>query len=191
MSKRHKTFISYHHANDENRRKIFELRFGNKYGVVMPNPVRIGDIPSGLKTETVRQKIRDEYLQDSSVTVVLVGTETWKRKHVDWEIGSSLRDTKNNPRSGLLGVVLPSYVDAYRHLFSTASAEGTSYYPYTLPPRLYDNVVNGYAPLVPWIEDPETIQAWVHEAYLRKGRLQPDNSFPPFVNNRSGERWHR
>jgi hypothetical protein len=26
MSKRHRVFISYHHANDEDYRKIFELR---------------------------------------------------------------------------------------------------------------------------------------------------------------------
>ena len=43
--------------------------------------------------------------------VVLVGTCTWQRKaYVDWEIGSSLSDTRNNTktRCGLLGIILPS-----------------------------------------------------------------------------------
>lgn len=191
MSNTHKVFISYHHGNDENRRKIFELRFGNAYGVILPNAVGLGDIPNGIQTETIRQKIRDEYLRDSSVTVVLVGTETWKRKHVDWEIGSTIRDTQKNPRGGLLGILLPSYVQSCQRLFDAVSAERTKYYRYTLPPRLYDNVANGYAALINWTEDPKEIQKWIHEAYLRKSRtgVEPDNSFPSFVNNRSGDRW--
>lgn len=55
--------------------------------------VRIGDIDPNLATDTIRQKIRDEYLRGSTVTVVLVGPETWQRKHVDWEIGASIRHT--------------------------------------------------------------------------------------------------
>ena len=46
--------------------------------------VQIGDIDSNLPTERIRQKIRDEYLRDSTVTIVLIGSETWKRKHIDY-----------------------------------------------------------------------------------------------------------
>ena len=66
------------------------------------------------------------YLKDSTVTVVLIGEETWKRKHVDWEIGSSLRQTQNNSRSGLLGIILPTY----------PRESVKKYNPYTIPPRL-------------------------------------------------------
>ncbi|MBI4702337.1 MAG: TIR domain-containing protein [Deltaproteobacteria bacterium] len=190
MPTRHTVFISYHHENDESRRKIFELRFGNAYGVIIPTPVGLGDIPAGLSAETVRQKIRDEYLRDPSVTVVLVGTETWSRKHVDWEIGSTLRDTERNPRGGLLGVLLPTYVEENRHQFDSASEEGTEYYQYTLPPRLAQNVQRGYAPLIRWTDSPEEIAGWVHETYRRKRRIQPDNTYPSFVNNRGGKRWY-
>ena len=101
MSYRHKVFVSYHHENDQIYREIFERWFSDVYDIMVSKSVEIGDINQNLKTDTIRQKIRDEFLRDSTVTVVLIGAETWKRKHVDWEIGASIRDTKYNPRSGL------------------------------------------------------------------------------------------
>ena len=61
-----------------------------------------------MADERIREKIRDEYLRDSSVTIVLVGTETKRRKHVDWEIYSSMIDGRVNKRSGILVVNLPA-----------------------------------------------------------------------------------
>lgn len=192
MGSRHKVFVSYHHANDENRKRIFELRFGNAYDVIQRGGVNLGDIDPYLPADTIRQKIRDEYLRDCSVTVVLVGTDTWRRKHVDWEIGATLRDTAYNPRGGLLGILLPDYVNVHRDTVR-ADREGnvTSYDPYTIPPRLHENVEKGFAKLYLWTEDPDRVQQIVHEAYLRKSRIEPTNGFPNFVNNRGGDRWYR
>jgi hypothetical protein len=106
---RHKVFVSYHHARDQAYRDRFERLFAYDHDIMVSKSVQIGDIPTYLSTETVRQKIRDEYLRDSTVTVVLIGAETWQRKHADWEIASSIRHTEFNPRSGLLGILLPSY----------------------------------------------------------------------------------
>ena len=36
----------------------------------------LGDIPNGLETDEIARRIRDEYLRDATVTVVLVGKET-------------------------------------------------------------------------------------------------------------------
>jgi hypothetical protein len=80
--------------------KIYLL---NVHDVMVSKSVQVGDIDPNLKTDTLRQKIRDEYLHDSTVTVVLIGSETWKRKHVDWEIAASIRHTQYNPRSCLIG----------------------------------------------------------------------------------------
>ncbi|QSR36173.1 hypothetical protein CFI10_14455 [Marinobacterium iners] len=179
MSNRHKVFVSYHHALDESYKKIFELRFGNAFGSIVPGSVRIGDINPNLPTDTIRQKIRDEYLRDTSVTVVLIGAETWQRKHVDWEIGSSIRHTQYNPRSGLLGILLPSY----------PYPEPNKYNPYTIPPRLHDNIECGFASIHSWSDDAETVQGWIHEAYLRKSRVNPDNSRVSFGRNRTGASW--
>ena len=177
---RHKVFVSYHHSDgDQLYRNHFENLFANIHDVMVSKSVQIGDIDPGLATETIRQKIRDEYLRDSTVTVVLIGAETWKRKHVDWEIGSSIRQTQYNPRSGLLGIILPTY----------PRADQAKYNPYTIPPRLYDNIKCSYASIYNWSNDPASVKKWIHDAFGRRNNVDPDNSYPNFVNNRSGERW--
>ena len=177
---RHKVFVSYHHANDQYYRDLFEQMFGNYYDIMVSKSVQVGDIAPNLQTDTIRQKIRDEYLRDSTVTVVLVGSETWKRKHVDWEIGASIRQTQYNPRSGLIGILLPTY----------PYSSPNKYNPYTIPPRLYDNIGCGFATVHNWSNDPNTVQQWIHQAFKRRETVNPDNSFPSFVNNRSGDRWY-
>ena len=184
MSNRHKVFINYHHALDESYKNIFELRFGNSFEAIVPGSVKVGDIDPNLPTETIRQKIRDEYLRDTSVTVVLIGALTWQRKHVDWEIGSSIRDTKANPRSGLLGILLPTYDKHYGRVDRSKYNRGT------MPPRLYDNIKCGFASIHNWSEDADSVQGWIHEAYLRKSRELPDNSRDSFGRNRTGTEWN-
>lgn len=176
---RHKVFVSYHHVNDQYYRNKFELLFANLHNIMISNSVQIGDVNPYLPSDTIRQKVRDEYLRDSTVTVVLVGSETWKRKHVDWEIGSSIRDTLRNPRSGLMGILLPTY----------PYPASNKYAPGTIPPRLYDNIIYGYAKLYNWSENPAEVKEWIHEAFGRRFNVEPDNSYPSFINNRSGERW--
>ena len=145
----------------------------------MPGSVNDGDIDPNLSTETIRQKIRDEYLRDTSVTVVLIGAETWQRKHIDWEIGSSIRQTQYNPRSGLLGILLPTY----------PRTDQTKYNQHTIPPRLYDNIKCEFAAIYNWSDNPTMVQDWIHHAYLRKSTKQPENSRAPFGKNRTGSEW--
>lgn len=177
---RHKVFVSYHHANDQHYRDSFEELFANQHDIMLSKSVQIGDIPENMKTETIRQKIRDEYLRDSTVTVVLVGSQTWQRKHVDWEIGSSIRHTLHNPRSGLLGILLPTYV----------KPGPNKYDPYTIPPRLHYNIECGFANLYDWSNDPSKVQAWIHQAFLQRDKKAPDNTLDSFANNRTGDRWY-
>lgn len=179
MTQIHNVFVSYHHANDQHYRDAFEALFSGYYNILISKSVLIGDIDTYLKTDTIRQKIRDEYLRNSTVTVVLIGAETWKRKHVDWEISSSIRQTQYSSRSGLLGILLPSH----------PSYGKESYDPGIVPPRLHDNQVCDYAKIYDWSNDPSTVQNWIHQAYLDRSGLTPDNSYPHFVNNKSGERW--
>ena len=178
---RHKVFVSYHHANDQAYRNYFEKLFVDTHDIMVSKSVQIGEISPNLQTETIRQKIRDEYLGDSTVTVVLIGSQTWQRKHVDWEIGSSIRQTQKSSRSGLLGIILPTY----------PRNDQNKYDPYTIPPRLYDNIQCDVAKIYNWNDDPAAVQKWIHEAFIRRNTINPDNSFPNFVNNRSGDRWQK
>lgn len=183
MSTAHRVFVSYHHELDESYKKIFELRFGNAAGTLVATGVELGDIDPNLSAETIRTKIRDEYLRDSSVTVVLVGELTWQRKHVDWEISSTLRDSKLHARGGLLGILLPAYHAAQ------SGGERRRDDLHTIPPRLHDNLEGGYAKLYDWSEDASDVQTWIHEAYLRRDKVEPDNSRGLFGKNHSGSRW--
>lgn len=166
---KHKVFVSFHN-HDQYRKDQFEHLFG--WDAIVSRSVLAGDISDDLKTETIRQKIRDEYLRDSTVTIVLIGQETYKRKYVDWEISSSLRHTAYNKRSGLLGIFLPE-----------SGMSTRNFYPERVPPRLADNLMNGYAKLYDWTGDALTIRRWVHEAYERKSKIIPDNSRPLFGRN--------
>ena len=179
MSNRHNVFISYHHKNDEIYKTEFERLFSSVYDILETKAVSDGDIDSYLKTETIRQKIRDEFIRSASVTVVLIGSETWKRKHVDWEISSSIRDTQLNSRTGLIGIILPTY-----HRTNT-----NSYSKGTIPPRLQDNLDCGFSKIYNWSNDPSQVQQWVHEAFIRRKQVNPDNSREMFGQNRSASSW--
>lgn len=85
---RHKVFVSYRHSpSDQQYRDHFERLFSEIHRVLISKSVQIGDIAPDLATDAIRQKIRDEYLRDSSVTVVFLaqkrGSEsTWTGKLV-------------------------------------------------------------------------------------------------------------
>ena len=88
------------------KRTLFQSTTGTR--VFIDRSVDTGDISDDLDDQTIREKIRDEYLRDSSVTILLVGTETKNRKHIDWEVYSSMIDGRVNKKSGILVVNLPS-----------------------------------------------------------------------------------
>ncbi len=174
---RHKVFVSYHHACDQYYKELFCENLGNEF---VDKSVEDGDIDVNVKIDTVRQKIRDEFIADATVTVVLVGQCTWQRKHVDWEIGSSLRHTKNNARCGLLGILLPSHYD-YKGYTPRLNL---------IPPRLADNCnqVNAYGAIYKW-PDPwssRQVREWIHRAFQRRFSVHLDNTRPQFERNRSG-----
>lgn len=154
---KHKVFISYHHANDEFYKNAL-LDINANHELFIDASVDTADIGDDLADERVREIIRDDYLRDSTVTIVLVGTETKERKHVDWEIYSSMYDGKINKKSGVLVITLPdtgcSYYNAahgddekqklYPYEMDWISIENrTDYesrYPF-LPDRIIDNLL--------------------------------------------------
>ena len=173
---RHKVFISFHHEDQPYKDDLVEILEDH----IVDKSVEDGDIDDNLQTNTIRQKIRDEFIRDASVTIVLVGPCTWQRKHVDWEIGSSLRDTKKNSRCGLLGILLPNHYDHGKQKYRCK----------LIPPRLADNC-NGDDPFALMYDWPGTwraynIRKWIHTAFKRKGGIPPDNSRHQFRRNRSG-----
>lgn len=103
----HKVFISYHHKNDQWAKDAL-ITANERFRLFHDCSVDLGDIDDVLPSQSIRRVIRDEYLRDSTVTILLVGTETYKRKHVDWELYSSMYDGVVNKKSGIVVVQLPS-----------------------------------------------------------------------------------
>ena len=90
---RHKVFISYHHLLDQEYKDYLE-QLNEKHQIFINQSVKLGEIDDSSPTEQIREIIRDDYLQDSSVLILLVGLETKNRKHIDWEIYSSMSDIR-------------------------------------------------------------------------------------------------
>ncbi|MDE2695522.1 MAG: TIR domain-containing protein [Chloroflexota bacterium] len=176
---RHRVFVSFHERDIKHKEKFVDVMRGR----MLDRSVDTGSIDdTGRKTDTIRNKIRDEYIRDATVTVVLIGPCTWQRKHVDWEIGGSLRRTRANPRCGLLGILLPNHPDFGKRTWNLRR----------VPPRLADNAQGDdpYALIYDWPEPwaPAQVAQWIHRAFVRRDGSPPDQSRPSFGQNHTRRR---
>ncbi len=177
---RHNVFISYH-VQDKRSKDEFVQMMGDS---IVDKSVNVGDIDDtgDITLDAVRQRIRDEFIAPASVTVVLIGPCTWRRKHVDWEIASSISETSKNFRCGLLGIFLPNH----------PNYNESTYDSHLIPPRLADNC-NGDDPFALVYDLPQwnrqsvvEIQGWIHKAFNRRKGAPPNNRRPQFGKNWKG-----
>jgi hypothetical protein len=148
---RRTVFISFYQG-DRAAVDAFVQRWTVQERVFIPKALGIAfgaDLVNSDNTEYVMGRIRQGYLADSTITLVLIGTCTHSRRFVDWEIKTSLRQGQNYTPNGLLGILLPPLQRAH------------------LPPRFEANWQNGeqncyaryrYSPtngqeLRDWLED--------------------------------------
>lgn len=105
----HKTFISYQHSNEQTLKEtiIEQSKLKDEF---IDKSVSDGDISPDLSEETIMSKIRTEYIQDSSVMIVLIGEETAQRPYINSEIQAGLWG--DNP-VGLIGVVRDELYDMF------------------------------------------------------------------------------
>ena len=172
MTNRHKVFVSLHDSDFRYRDTFVDMMEGN----IIDESVGDGDINVHNSVDTTHRIIRDDFIADATVTVVLVGACTWQRKYVDWEIGSSLRNTYNNPRCGLMGIILPTHPN-YRN---------DKYMPNLIPPRLSKNCSIEYASMYKWTDNTSCAQNWIDQAFSKRD-MQPDNDMQQFTDNQSGD----
>lgn len=176
---KHKVYVNYDHDNDQIYLNNFTHLFENRRDVLVSKAGPIEGIAANVPVDALYQKIRTECLGDTNVNVVLIGSETWKSKIVDWEIGAGLRHTPFSPHSGLLGILLPTY----------NFPSENQYDPYTIPPRFQSNLQCGFAKIHMWSDNPDEVFRWLEEAFHRRTSVDPDNSYPAFVDNRTEETW--
>jgi hypothetical protein len=194
----HNVFISYHHGNDQYY-KNYLLEINKLHNIFLDGSVDTGDIDEELSDIRIREIIRDEYLATTTVTIVLIGTETKKRKHVDWEIYSSMFDGVKNKKSGILVVNLPTINCTnftavhekekevmYPHVTEwTSITDRTEYerrYPY-MTDRLIDNLIKKEAKIsvVNWntfISDVNKMKFIIYATFNGKGTCVYDLSRP-------------
>jgi len=192
---RHKVFNSYHHLLDQEYKDYLE-QLNEKHQIFINQSVKLGEIDDSSPTEQIREIIRDDYLQDSSVLILLVGLETKNRKHIDWEIYSSMRDSKKNKKSGILVINLPTINCSYytaahgegeKHLYPSTTwvsindrKEYEERYPY-MPDRIIDNLLThkSYISVVNWFDianNPEKLRFLIDLTFQDVGKAEYDFS---------------
>jgi hypothetical protein len=142
-----RVFVSYHHANDQAWYDRFSNLFNTRFDVITDKSLERG-IDSDDPDYT-RRKIREDNITGTSVTIVLCGQETWKRRWVDWEISMTL-----NKKHGLLGIALPDH---------TKGDDGGC----VVPSRFLENYKSGFAHWMHWNNDPEIVYSAIIEARNR------------------------
>lgn len=156
FSPRRKVFISYYHGDQEAVNK-FVRDFSD---VFIPKTVgvRDGDFDfDSTNPQYIMRKIRETKLEDSTVTIVLVGGCTHSRRYVDWEVKASLQQGSTLP-NGLIAINLP-YM----------GSEGA------LPQRVLDNIERdserndrGYARYYVYPRTKQELYDWIEDAYAAR-----------------------
>jgi len=107
------------------------------------------------------------------VVLVLCGPNTWKRKHVDWEISAGL-SKKVGGYSGLVAVHLPTHPDYQEEKYKSDN----------LPPRLVDNLKTGFATIQDWTTDEGKVKNMIQKAFDRRTEDDKiDNSREQYTDN--------
>ena len=152
---RHKVFISFHQDDREEVDNFIET-FDEERNVFISRALGIGmneDVINSSDVDYVMSRIRELYLIDSTVTIVLIGKFTWARRYVDWEIQSSLRHGRTVTANGLLGIKLSSYRN--------------NEYPNRLNLNLKQNdeQEDCYARVISYPQRRDTLARWIDDAY--------------------------
>lgn len=158
-------FVSYHHERDQWYYDEFTRLFAEGYEIITDTSIdrRIGSDDVDYQ----QQVIRERHITGSSVTIVLCGAETWKRRWVDWEIDMTL-----NKAHALLGINLPT---------NPSDIDGKV----TVPDRLHANIKSGYAHFINWAEDPNALRIAIDVARNRARQTRNiDNTAPRMQRSR-------
>lgn len=121
--------------------------------------------------ETALKRLINSGLENTSVTVVLIGAETSERKWVNYEIEESYKRS-----NGMLGIYIHNIVNQYRatglrgkNPFDNFTVEHPSQYAYISPPKIR---MSQKFPTYDWLDDEgyKNFSKWVEAAALAAGR---------------------
>jgi len=151
---RRKCFISYYHGDQDAVDKFV----GTFDDVMIAKAIGVSeedDYIDSDNAEYVMSRIRQDVLEDSTVTICLIGECTHSRRYIDWELKASLRQGEDYDPNGLIGILLP-------HM-------GNSGY---LPQRFKENWAKdesqAYAIYRTYPASSAQLKGWIEEAYSRR-----------------------
>ncbi|MFC4052804.1 TIR domain-containing protein [Actinomadura syzygii] len=184
-------FVSYYHGGNAAARERFEREYGT---VIRSSSIYPGEINTGPE---VRREIRKR-IAGCDFLVVLVGRETYTRRWVDWEMHAALTRTRGTAKP-VVGILLPEMADTGAFLVprlepvlsrrsvtevlrrsDELSQELLAETGTTLPARLLDNLLTGYATLIAW---PASSEALIEALATSTGRTRPVTKRPLFTRN--------
>lgn len=152
---RRTVFIS-HYKEDKIEVEAFIKKFATEECVFIPKVLGANDNDDFIDskdTDYVMTQIRKKYLDDSTITIVLIGSCT-HRRYIDWELKSSLRQGGYTP-NGVMGIILPS--------------KGKNAY---LPSRLKANWEKGhvdcYARYKIYPSSAKELHDWIADAFIAR-----------------------
>jgi hypothetical protein len=200
---RHRVFISYYHHDDQRykdyliKMQEFNIETMQMQSIFEDFSVHEKEIDdTGLSSEQIRCIIRDEYIKDATVLILLCGENTKKRKHIDWELHAAMYDSPANRQMGIIVINLPTIKQGIRasseeekpllsdfgQWYSIDNrVEFEAQYPY-MPSRIIDNFVKEVPiTVVEWsrIENhPTILKQLIDNAFNRRFDFTYDHSSP-------------
>lgn len=202
---RHKVFISYYHKDDQQYKDYLinmqelNTQTWQRQSIFEDYSVHENEIDdTGLTSEQIRCIIRDGYIKDATVLILLCGQNTKSRKHVDWEIHAAMYNSDVNPQMGILVINLPTISQS---MISNSESEKDimgpfinwetlnkdlsslkAKYPY-LPDRIIENLARDdvQISIVNWdviYNDTNKLKELIDNAYNRRKSNKYDHSTP-------------
>jgi hypothetical protein len=157
-----KVFFSFHYERDAWR--ISQVRNSHVVSANYLSPPFLDWANWEAVKRNGREAIKkwiDDQLHGSSVTVVLIGNQTYTREWVLYEIDKSSKENK-----GLLGV----YIHNIKDQNSRTDFQGTN--PFSLVKDRYGNPLSSSVPTYDWVYNygRDNIGSWIEDAAKRVGR---------------------
>ena len=89
------------------------LRLNADARIFINSSICTDDIDGGLEPEEIRALIREKYLNQSTVTLLIVGKQTRYKKHIDWELQASMHHGSLFGKSGVVVLLTPDCESEY------------------------------------------------------------------------------
>lgn len=180
----HKCYISFKTEDVE-----YKLRIQSMNGLDIIDK-SLDEAIDSTDENYILQRIRSDYLSDSTVTIHLIGLfgaearGAYEQRFIKRELQGSLYDSAGNAKNGILGVVLPGMTDrVYRGTFSCSVCGGNHHlvaiddqttikefsYNYYIPnSKCHHPEADRYCVLVKWDDFTATPNAYIEAAFAKR-----------------------